>query len=132
MWSILGKVIQNNARFALTYRLEVHLDHVTMSAGNGKRAEKTRGRTLDVLSAIKRNIVTVKAALSCLAHALRIVMAKANNDLKYASYRDGYSLKEPVKDLLKAFGVDLSNGGVLKNFRSCNNTFVLQNYCLID
>jgi len=28
VWSVLGKVIQSNARFALTDRLEVHLDHV--------------------------------------------------------------------------------------------------------
>jgi hypothetical protein len=36
VWSVLGKVIQSNARFALTYRLDVHLDHVRMPAGNGK------------------------------------------------------------------------------------------------
>ena len=53
VWSVLGKVIQSNARFALTDRLEVHLDHVRMLAGNGKRAEKTKGRSLDLLSAIK-------------------------------------------------------------------------------
>jgi hypothetical protein len=35
VWSVLGKVIQNNARFALTDCLEVHLDHVRMPAGNG-------------------------------------------------------------------------------------------------
>ena len=72
VWSVLGKVIQSNARFALTDRLEVHLDHVRMPAGNGKMAEKTKGRSLDVLSAIKR-IVVVKAAFLCLAHALIIV-----------------------------------------------------------
>ena len=72
VWSVLGKVIQSNARFALTDRLEVHLDHVRMPAGNGKMAEKTKGRSLDVLSAIKR-IVVVKAAFLFLAHALIIV-----------------------------------------------------------
>jgi len=30
VWSVLGKVIQSNARFALTDRLEVRLDHVRM------------------------------------------------------------------------------------------------------
>jgi len=30
VWSVLGKVIQSNARFAPTDRLEVHLDHVRM------------------------------------------------------------------------------------------------------
>ena len=35
---ILSKVIQSNARFGLTDRLDVHLCHVRMLAGNGKRA----------------------------------------------------------------------------------------------
>jgi hypothetical protein len=48
VWSILGKVIQSNARFALTDRPEVHLDHVRMPAGNGR--EKTKGRSLDLTS----------------------------------------------------------------------------------
>jgi hypothetical protein len=89
VWSVLGKVIQSNARFALTDRLEVHLDHVRMPAVNGKEAEKTKGRSLDVLSAIKRSIVTVTAAVLCLAHALIIAVARENNDPKYASYTVG-------------------------------------------
>ena len=47
-------MIQNNARFGLSDRLEVHLDHVRMLACNVKRAEKTKGRSLDVMRAIKR------------------------------------------------------------------------------
>ena len=35
VWSVLGKVIQSNARFALTDRLEVHLEHVRMPVGKG-------------------------------------------------------------------------------------------------
>jgi len=54
VWDVLGKVIQSNARFCLSDRLEVHLDHVRMPVGSGKKAEKTKGRSLDVLSAIKR------------------------------------------------------------------------------
>jgi hypothetical protein len=57
VWSVLGKVIHSNARFALSDRLEVHLDHVRMPVGNGR--EKTKGRPLSVLSAIKRSIVVV-------------------------------------------------------------------------
>ena len=87
VWSVLGKVIQSNARFALTDRLEVHLDHVRMPAGNGR--VKTKGRYLDVLSAIKKSIVKVKAAFLCLAHALIIAMAKVNGDSKYDSYKHG-------------------------------------------
>ena len=37
-----SKVIQSNARFGLTDRLEVHLDHVGMPTGNGRMAEKGR------------------------------------------------------------------------------------------
>ena len=85
VWDVLGKVIQSNARFGLTDRLEVHLDHVRMPAGNGR--EKTKRRSLTVLSAIKRKIVVVKAAFLCLAHALTIAMARVNGDPKYQSYR---------------------------------------------
>jgi hypothetical protein len=47
-----------------------------------------------------------------LAQALIIAMARVNGDPKYASYRDGYQLNKQVGDLLKASGVDLSNGGL--------------------
>jgi hypothetical protein len=36
VWSVLGKVIRSNARFALRDRLVVHLDHVRMPVVNGK------------------------------------------------------------------------------------------------
>jgi hypothetical protein len=72
--NVLGKVIQSNARFALTDRLEVHLDHVKLPAGKGKLAEKTKGWSLNVLSAIKKSIIIVKAAFLCLAHALVIAI----------------------------------------------------------
>ena len=36
VWSVLGKVIQSNSRFALTDRLEIHLDHVRMPVGNDR------------------------------------------------------------------------------------------------
>jgi hypothetical protein len=54
VWSVLGKVIQSNARFELTDQPEVHLDHVRMPAGKGNRAEERTGRSLDVLSAVER------------------------------------------------------------------------------
>lgn len=43
VWGVLAKMIHTNARFGLTDHLEVHLDHVRMPAGNGKRAEKMNG-----------------------------------------------------------------------------------------
>jgi len=76
VWNILYRVIQSNARFGLTDRLEVRLDKVRMPAGTGRMAEKTKGRSLDVLIAIKKSIVVVKAAFMCLAHALIIAMAR--------------------------------------------------------
>jgi hypothetical protein len=111
VWSVLGKVIHSNANFALTDRLEVHLDHVGMPDGNYNMVEKTNGRSLGVLSANKKDIVIVKAAFLCLALALITAMASINGDTKYASYRDGNGLKKPVEELLKASGEDLSNGG---------------------
>ena len=79
--SVLGKVVQTNARFRLSDRLEVHLDHVRMPAVN--RREKTKGRSLDVISAIKKSIVVVKAGFLCLAHTLIIAMARVNGDPNY-------------------------------------------------
>ena len=115
IWDVIGKFIQRNEGFGLTDRQEVHLDHVRMPAGNGR--EKTKRRSLTVLSAIKKSIVVVKAAFLCLAHALIIVMARVNGDPKYKSYRNKYKLDLPVDELTKASGVDLSNGGGLEELQ---------------
>ena len=104
VWGVLGKVIQSNARFGLADRLVVHLYHVRMPAGNGKRAEKTKGRSLDVMSAIKKSILTVKASINCLAYQLIIAMTRLNGNPNYQSYRHDKGMKQPVEDLLKAFG----------------------------
>jgi hypothetical protein len=97
VWQVLGKAIQSNARFRLTDRFEVRLDHVRMPVGNG--GVRTKGRSLDVMSVIKRSIVVVKAAFLCLTHALIIAMAGVNGDPTYKSYRDGYKLHRPVEEL---------------------------------
>ena len=52
-------MIQSNSRLGLSDRLDVHLDHVSMLAGNGRFI--TTGQSLDVMSAINRSIDTVKA-----------------------------------------------------------------------
>jgi hypothetical protein len=127
VWCVLRKVIQTNARFALTERLEVHLDHVRMPAGNG--LEKTKGRSLVVLSKIKKIIVTVKAAFLCLAHALIIAIARVN-DPKYKFYRNSRCLEKPVEDHLKSSVVDLSNGGGLEELQQFQQYF--SNYKIID
>jgi len=92
VWSVLGKLVQSNVRFPLTDRLEVHLENVRMCAGNGR--EKTKGRSLDVLSLIKRNTVVVKEAFLCLARALITAMAPVSGDPKYKLYRNEYGIKK--------------------------------------
>ena len=87
---MLGKVIQSNARFGLTDRLDVHLDHVRVPVGNSIAAEKTKGRTLSVLRSIKKSTV-VKAALLCLAHAIIIAMVGVNGDPKYRQKRSMFA-----------------------------------------
>jgi hypothetical protein len=69
---------------------------------------------LDVLIAIKKSIVVVKAAFLCLVHALIIAIALVNGDPKYKSYRKAYQLYKPVEDLLKPSGVNLSNSESLE------------------
>jgi len=69
------------------------------------------------MSAIKKSIVTVKAAVNCLAYAIIIAMTCVNGDPKYQSYRHGYVLEKPVEYLLKASGVNLSNGGGFEELR---------------
>jgi hypothetical protein len=64
---------------------------------------------LDVLSAIKKSIVVVKAAFLYLAGAIIIAMARVNNDPMHKSYRDGCGLHKPVEEFFNASGVDLSN-----------------------
>ena len=86
---MLGKVVQCNVRFGFNDRHEVHLNNVRAPAGNGKRAEETKGRSLDTPSAFIKSIVVVKAGSFCMAHALIIVMSRVNRDQKYKSYRNG-------------------------------------------
>jgi hypothetical protein len=127
----LGKVVQSNARFAECDSLEVHLDQIRIPNGNG--GVKTKGMSLCVLSAIKKCIVVVKAAFLCTAHSLIIAMARVNGDPKYKSHRSGRCLPKPFEVLLAVSGVDLFNGGVLKNFNSFRSTVRTSKLlCLMD
>jgi hypothetical protein len=40
VWDVFGNVLQSNAKFVLTDRLELHFFHVRVLVGNGKKAEK--------------------------------------------------------------------------------------------
>jgi len=94
LWDVLGTVTQSNAWLGLSDRLEVHVEHVGLLAGSGKRAKKTKEPSFDVVSVIKRSIVVVKPVSICLAPALFIAMARVNGDSKYNSYMNRYGLKK--------------------------------------
>jgi len=83
----------------------------------GDAGVRTKWRSLNVMSAIKNCIVTVKAALNYLAYALIIAMGLVNGDTKSQSYRNSRGLEKPVEHILKASGVDLYNGGTFEEFR---------------
>jgi len=53
----------------------------------------------------------------CLAHALRIAMARVNGERKYASSRNEYGLNKPREDILNASDVDPFNCGCLEELR---------------
>jgi len=81
VWAVLRNVILSNARFGLSDRLEVHLDHVKITDGKG--GVRTKGRSIDMLSSIKKCIVTVKEAPSCFDYAHTIAMTRVYDDPKY-------------------------------------------------
>jgi hypothetical protein len=51
-----------------------------------------------------------EAAENCLAHALLIAIAKAENDPDYKAYRQGRKILLVVQNLLTKTGIDLSGG----------------------
>ena len=59
---------------------------------------------------LKISVVQVKAAENCLAHAIIIAIAKAENDPNYTSYRDGRNIRPVVRKLLAETGIVLSGG----------------------
>ena len=54
-----------------------------LPVGFGTHASKRRGRSLSVMAHLKRSVVEVKATENCLAHALIIAIAKADNNPMY-------------------------------------------------
>jgi len=111
IWSVFEKVSQSNARFNALDTLVVTVHSVTMPVGYGKRAIKSMGRPLSVMSHLKRSIVDVKAEENCLAHALIIAIARLDNDANYAAYRKGRKIRPVVEALLQQTGIDLTRGG---------------------
>jgi hypothetical protein len=82
-----------------------------MPVGFGKRAIKSKARTLSVMTQLKRSVVEMQATENCLAHAIIIAIAKAENDPVYVAYRRGYKTRPVVQNLLAKTGIDLSGGG---------------------
>ena len=119
IWKVLEKVAQSNARFEAFDKLVFHVDIVHMPSGNGGVKEK--GRSVENLSYLKKSIVTVKSRRNCLAHALIIAIARLENDINYTSYRKGYKIEAKVNELLAKTGIDLSNGGGLKELQQFSN-----------
>jgi hypothetical protein len=79
-----------------------------MPVGFGQLALKTMGRPISVVAHLKRIIVEVKAADSCLAHALLISKSRVNIDPKYESNRHGYKIRPLVQNLLATTDIDLT------------------------
>ena len=96
VWGVLAKVIQRYFVFGPSDRLVVLVEHVRIPPGNGRA--KTMGRSLDVMSAIKQSIFTVKAAVKSLGYELIIIaMSRVNGDPMYKSCRNGKSSKNLLK-----------------------------------
>jgi hypothetical protein len=82
-----------------------------MSNDNGRA--KTKGRSLGVLSAIKKSVVAVKAVLLCFAHTLTCLIARVYCNQEYRAYRDGCKLCHPVENILMVSRVDLFNDYII-------------------
>ena len=102
IWSVFEKVAQSNARFNALDKLVMTVHSVKMLIDHGRIA--TKGRPLENMVHLKRNIVKVKAEENCLTHALNISIAKLTNDSNYAVYRKGYKIRPVVDHLLATTG----------------------------
>jgi hypothetical protein len=74
-------------------------------------SEKRKGRPLSVMSHLKKSVVVVTAAENSLAHALVIAKARLTDDPEYKAYRQGRKIRTVVEELLRATGIDLTDGG---------------------
>jgi len=104
------KFSQSNSRFNALDTLVVTVHSVKMPVGFGKRAIKSRGRVLSVMSRLKKSIVEMKSEENCLAHALIIAISRLENDPKYNSYRRRCRIRPVVQNVCETTGIDLSNG----------------------
>ena len=111
IWSLVEKVSQSKSRFNSLDELIMTVQSVRLPVGFDTRAIKNRGRPLSVMAQLKRSVVEVKASENCLAHALLIPIAKAENNPDYKAYGQGRKIRPVVQKLLAKIGIDLSGGG---------------------
>jgi hypothetical protein len=111
IWSVFEKVAQSNSRFNALDKLVIDVYSVKMPIGFGKTALKTKGRTLSVMTHLKKSIVEVQAEEYCLAHAIVIAIAKVTNVPNYKAYIKGRKIIPAVQNLLETTGINLDNGG---------------------
>ena len=103
-----------------TLILEIHSVKMPVGFGGGI---KTKGRSLAALAHLKTSIVKVKSKTNCLAHALIIAIARITNDPNYKSYRDGFKLGPVVRQLLESTGIDLDQGGGIRELAQFQEHF---------
>ena len=108
------------------YKLIVVIHPVKMPVGFG--GVKAMGRPLSVLA---HGIIEVKTETNCLAHALIIGIARLTKDLNYKSYRRGFKILPEVQHLLQTTGINLENGGGIREIQKIPRPFYrVQNCCL--
>jgi len=105
IWSVFEKVAQSNASFNVLDKLVMTIHSVKMPIGH--RRISTKGRPLENMVHLKRNIIEDKAEENCLARAVIISIAKLTNDPNYNSYRRGFKIRPVVDHLLATTGIDL-------------------------
>ena len=85
-------------------------------------AAKTKVWSFDVMSAITKSIMVVKASFSCLAHALFVAMPRVNGNQR-THYTEMAKIEKTCRRTLDASGVNLRNWRALKNFGSFRSIF---------
>jgi len=120
--SVWEKVTQSNSRFNAVDTLILEIHSVKMPVGFGGGI-KTKGRSLASLAHLKTSIVKVKSETNCLAHALIIAIARITNDPNYKSYRDGFKLGPVVRQLLESTGINLDQGGGVRELAQFQEHF---------
>ena len=121
-WSVFEKVSQANSRLNALDKLLVTVHSVKMPVGFRSVALKPMGRPTSAMAHLKRSIIEVKTEENCLAHALKIGIAKLNNDLIYKAYMLGQKISPVVQILLETTGIILDRGEGSSNERGFTTT----------